>query len=432
MRRARPGAPGPEKAADKDTPDRAGKLFRTMRVAYLINQYPSVSHTFVRREIEALERRGVEVTRFAVRRSKEKFLSAEDQQEAVRTRHILGVGAVSFAREAIAGFAGAPARAVGALWTALRFGWRSESGLLRHKIYWLEALVLAKWLREADLRHVHAHFGTNSATVALLAARIAGAGFSMTVHGPEEFDKPGLISLARKIEGARFVVGVSSYGASQLRRIVDPSFWGRIKIVHCGVEKAFHDGAVTQAGEPVFVCVGRLSEQKGQLTLIEAAGLLKREGRDFEVRLIGDGAMRGVIEDAARAHDVADRVVVTGWKAPREVRGEIERARAFVLPSYAEGLPVSIMEAMTLEKPVISTYVAGIPELVIPGENGWLAPAADAEALAGAMRAALDATPAALSAMGRAGKARALERHDIDTEAGKLEALFAEALGEAP
>ncbi len=402
-----------------------------MRVAYLINQYPSVSHTFVRREIEALERRGVEVARFAVRRSKEKFLSEEDRKEAVRTRHILGLGALGFAREAALGFIAAPLRALDALGTALRFGWRSESGLLRHKIYWLEALVLSKWLRAGGLNHVHAHFGTNSATVALLAARIAGAGFSMTVHGPEEFDKPGLISLAGKIEAARFAVAVSSYGASQLRRLVEPSFWARIKIVHCGIEKAFHEGASAQAGGPVFVCVGRLSEQKGQLTLVEAAGLLKREGRAFEVRLIGDGAMRGVIEEAARAHDAADRIVITGWKSPREVRAEIEKARAFVLPSYAEGLPVSIMEAMTLEKPVISTYVAGIPELVIPGENGWLAPAADAEALAGAMRAALDADEETIARMGCAGKTRALARHDIDAEAGKLETLFAEALGEA-
>ncbi|MEE2690568.1 MAG: glycosyltransferase [Pseudomonadota bacterium] len=402
-----------------------------MRVAYLINQYPSVSHTFIRREIAALERAGVEVARFAVRPSKEKFLSDEDREEASKTRHILSLGTIGLLREAAAGFFAAPAAALAALGDAMALGWRSEAGLLRHKIYWLEALALSRWLRAAGLRHAHAHFGTNSATVAMLAARISGGGFSVTVHGPEEFDKPGLIGLRRKIERARFVVGVSSYGASQLRRLVDRSFWTRIKIVHCGIEMAFHDGAApASSADPVFVCVGRLSEQKGQLTLVEAAAMLKREGRVFQIRLVGDGDMRGAIEAAARDSGVADRIVITGWKTPREVRAEIERARAFVLPSYAEGLPVSIMEAMSLAKPVISTYVAGIPELVLPGENGWLAPAADAEALACAMRAALDAAPGALSAMGEAGKARVLARHDIETEAGKLKALFAEALGE--
>lgn len=401
-----------------------------MRIAYLINQYPSVSHTFVRREIEALERQGVEISRFAVRRSKEAFLSEADKAEAARTRQVLSLGAGGFARAAVAGFLAAPLPALLALIEALRFGWRSESGLLRHKIYWLEALIVAKWMREEGLTHVHAHFGTNSATVALLAAGIVRAGFSLTVHGPEEFDKPGLIGLARKIEAARFTVGVSSYGVSQLRRLVGPAFWERIRQVHCGVEKDFYDGAsASPASPPAFVCVGRLSEQKGQLTLVEAAATLKREGRDFTVRFVGDGEMRAVIEAAAREAGVVDRITLLGWKSPRDVRDEIERARAFVLPSYAEGLPVSIMEAMALSRPVISTYVAGIPELVIPGETGWLAPAADAGALAASMRAALDASPQTLDAMGRAGKARVIRRHDADSEAGKLKALFAEAMG---
>lgn len=400
-----------------------------MRIAYLINQYPSVSHTFVRREIEALERQGVEIARFAVRRSKEAFLSEEDKAEAARTRHVLSLGVGGFARAAFAGFLAAPLPALRALIEAMRFGWRSEAGLLRHKIYWLEALIVAKWMRGEGLAHVHAHFGTNSATVALLAARIAGAGFSMTVHGPEEFDKPRLIGLARKIEAARFVVGVSSYGVSQLRRLVGPAFWGRIRQVHCGVEKGFYNGApASPASPPTFVCVGRLSEQKGQLTLVEAAARLKREGRDFTVRFVGDGEMRAAIEAAARESGVADRIALLGWKSPREVRAEIESSRAFVLPSYAEGLPVSIMEAMALSRPVISTYVAGIPELVIAGETGWLAPAADAEALAAAMSAVLDSSPQTLDAMGVAGRVRATQRHDADTEAGKLKALFALAM----
>ena len=400
-----------------------------MRIAYLVNQYPSVSHSFIRREIAALERRGVSVARFSVRPAKSGLVADEDRAEAARTRTIVGAGAGSLLAAFGRSLGFGPLRSLAALVAGVRMGWRSEAGLLRHLIYWVEALVLADWLRRDGLVHVHAHFGTNSATVAMLAARVAQAGFSMTVHGPEEFDKPGLIALADKIRAARFVVAVSSYGASQLRRLTPPAEWDRIRIVRCGVESAFHEGegASPEAGR--FSCVGRLSAQKGQVTLVEAAAILKREGRKCFISLVGDGEMRKDIEDAAARLGVSDCISFAGWRTPAEVRRDIESSRAFVLPSYAEGLPVSIMEAFSLERPVISTYVAGIPELVSPGENGWLAPAGDAEALARAMTEALSLDEASIRRMGANGKARILALHDIDRIAATLKSHFEDALG---
>lgn len=396
-----------------------------MQVAYFVNQYPGISHTFVRREIQALERQGVAVRRFAARPSKQTVIADEDKAEAALTRYIVSAKKSVLLRAAIASLASAPGRSLAALGDAFKLGSCSEAGLLRHFIYYAEALALAAWLRDGDLRHVHAHFGTNSATVAMLAAQIAGVGFSMTVHGPEEFDKAGLIGLAEKIRACRFAVAVSSFGASQLRRLVPPAYWERIKVVRCGIEKAFYEGGCAPPPpRDHFVCVGRLSEQKGQITLIEAAGLLKAEGRAFTVSFIGDGEMRSALEEAARAQGVEDHVRFEGWRTPAEVRAAIEGARALVMPSYAEGLPVTIMEAFCLARPVISTYIAGIPELVIPGENGWLAPASDARALAAAMAEALDAPDADILAMGAAGKARVAALHDIDAIAGRLKALF--------
>jgi glycosyltransferase involved in cell wall biosynthesis len=259
----------------------------------------------------------------------------------------------------------------------------------------------------------------------MLAAVVNDATFSMTVHGPEEFDKPGQIGLARKIEAASFVAAVSSFGMSQLRRFVDPENWDRIEIVPCGIEKSFHEDARAMPNAKArFVCVGRLCEQKGQLTLIEAAAEARRRGADFELALVGDGEMRGDIEAAVSRLGLERVVSLVGWKTPAEVRAEIESSHAFILPSYAEGLPVSIMEAMALGRPVISTYVAGIPELVLPGENGWLAPAGDAAALADAMTAALEAPAGRLAEMGAAARARALARHDVDAVAQRLAALF--------
>ena len=397
-----------------------------MTIAYLINQYPGISHTFIRREIEALERRGLKIARYAVRRSAHGVIAEEDKREDAKTRHIVGAATPALLRDALAAIARAPVRAAAALSHALALGARSDAGLLKHVLYWGEALIVSTWMRRDGARQVHAHFGTNSATVAMLAAEIANVDFSMTVHGPEEFDRPGLIGLKEKIEKAALTFGVSSFGVSQLRRLVAPAHWARIKIAPCGVERAFWQGAgAAPDGRAHFVCVGRLCEQKGQLTLIEAAARLKQEGRDFRLVLIGDGEMRSEIESAIENSGLQDIVTLAGWRTPDEVRAEIERSRAFVLPSYAEGLPVSIMEAMLIERPVISTYVAGIPELVRPGENGWLAPAGDAAGLADAMRSAIDAPIDDIRAMGRLAHQRAFARHDIDAAAAVIAEAFA-------
>lgn len=403
-----------------------------MKLAYLTNQYPSISHSFIRREIEALERKGAEIVRYSIRTSEHENIAEEDRREAEKTRRIVGAPPLALAAAILQSLALRPFGALGAIVKAFHFGLRSEAGMLRHAFYAAEALALASWLRRDGVNHVHAHFGTNSATVALLAARINGGSFSLTVHGPEEFDKPDLIALPQKIIAASFVFAVSSYGMSQLRRLVPPEYWERIRIVPCGIEKSFYEGAASSPPAFArFVCVGRLCEQKGQLTLIEAAADAKRRGGKFRLILVGDGEMRGDIEAAIAKWDLQDEISLAGWKTPAEVRSEIEASRALILPSYAEGLPVSIMEAMVLGRPVISTYVAGIPELVLPGETGWLVPAGDARKLADAMLAAIAATPSRIAEMGRVGKLRAIERHDIDEIAGKLLAIFEEVAGEA-
>ena len=385
-----------------------------MRVAYLINQYPGLSHSFIRREVQALERRGLDVRRYAVRPAGQGQLSPEDEEEAARTEVLTATPKGTLLRDALAGAMRRPGRTLKALGLALRLGARSDVGLVRHVLYWGEALVVARWLTRDGAEHLHAHFGTNPATIAMLASSLTGVPYSLTVHGPEEFDRPRALGLPEKIERSAFTAGVSSYGVSQLRRLVTPDHWDRIRQVRCGVEPGFAAETASDESQADFVSVGRLSEQKGQVTLIEAAGRLKAQGRTFRLDLIGDGELRGLIEATIRAHGVENEVRLLGWRTPREVADALAGCRCFVLPSYAEGLPVSIMEAFFARRPVISTYIAGIPELVRAGENGWLVPAADADALAEAMAAALDASPERLAEMGQAGHDRAAARHGID------------------
>jgi len=397
-----------------------------VKIAYLVNVYPKASHSFIRREIVALEELGIEVVRVSVRPPASDLVDVRDREEARRTRVLLEGGAVvASALRTLALHPGAFMRALLAAW---RLGRSSDRGRLVQFVYLAEACALVELARREGIRHVHAHFGTNPPAVCFLARELAGLSYSFTVHGPEEFDRPMLLKLADKIGGARFVAAVSEFSRSQLYRWCPHEAWQKIHVVHCGVDELFLGGKPTPIGaEPRLVCVGRLCEQKGQLLLVEAAARLAREGTPFELILAGDGELRAPIEAAIARHGLEGRVRITGWISNERVREEILAARALVLPSFAEGLPVVLMEALALGRPVISTYVAGIPELVEPEASGWLVPAGDVEALSAAMRAVLEAGPAELEAFGRHGAERVRANHDARLEARKLSELFRRA-----
>jgi glycosyltransferase involved in cell wall biosynthesis len=396
------------------------------RVAYLVNQYPKVSHSFIRREIQALEKRGVVVERFAVRGWGDEFPEPADRAERGRTRYLLEDGLGALLGAALSMALRRPQRFARALGLSLSMWRRSNRTVFHHLAYLAEACRLARWLDAARVDHLHAHFGTNPAEVAMLARELGGPPYSFTVHGPEEFDSPGALGLAEKGARAAFVVAISSFGRSQLLRWLPAAAWPNVRVVHCGLEQAFHLGAATAPqAAPRLVCVGRLCEQKGQLLLVEAAGRVVDSGRALELVLAGDGEMRAEIEALIDRLGLRPHVRITGWIANDRVRAEILAARALVLPSFAEGLPVVIMEAMALRRPVITTFVAGIPELVRDGEDGWLVPAGDIEALAAAMCDCLAAPGEALARMGDLAHDRVLMRHDVDAEAAKLAGLFA-------
>jgi glycosyltransferase involved in cell wall biosynthesis len=396
-----------------------------MRIAYLVNQYPKVSHSFIRREILALERRGFDVMRIALRGWDGELVDSEDIAERARTRYVLRDGAAALLLAALRMLVTRPRRLLRAIGLAWRTGRRAERPLPFHFIYLAEASRIVSWLDAHDVQHLHAHFGTNSAQVAMLVHALGGPRWSFTVHGPEEFDKPQLLYLAEKVRDAAFVVAISSYGRSQLYRLVEHRHWAKIHIVHCGLDAAFLDAPATPVPDvPRLVCVGRLCEQKGQLLLLEAASRLATEGRAFKLVLAGDGELRPDVEALIARDRLENFVRITGWISSDQVREEILAARALVLPSFAEGLPVVIMEAMALRRPVISTYVAGIPELVCSNEYGWLVPAGDVGALADTMRASLDASTSHLTSMGKAAYVRVRERHSVDSQVEKLGTLL--------
>jgi len=396
-----------------------------MNIAYLVNQYPKISHSFIRREILALERQGYKVQRLAMRGWKDELRDEEDIHERAVTRYVLQGGALAMAMDVVRMAVKRPGRFARALALACKIGLRADRPLPLHLIYLAEACRIVPWMAAHGARHLHAHFGTNSTEVAMLASMLGGPAYSFTVHGPEEFDKPELLWLGEKIRRSAFVVAVSSFGRSQLFRWAAYADWAKVQVVHCGIDPGFHAVAPRPSpAAPRLVCVGRLCEQKGQMLLVRAVQAVVAQGIPIHLVLAGDGEMRGEIEALIAANDLDSHISITGWINGDQVREEMLSARAMVLPSFAEGLPVVVMEAMALRRPVLTTYIAGIPELVRHGETGWLFPAGDVEALAAALEACLAATPAQLEAMGEAGHRRVLARHAVDTEAAKLAQLM--------
>jgi colanic acid/amylovoran biosynthesis glycosyltransferase len=396
-----------------------------MQISYFINQYPKVSHTFIRREILALERLGFSIQRISLRGWDEKLLDADDISEQTKTQYVLQSGIFSLFLSACKVFVQSPLKFIKTFFLAMRMGVRADRPMLFHGIYFLEACQVHLWTKQFSAEHIHAHFGTNPSEIVMLTNALSGVPYSFTVHGPEEFDRPVFLKLSEKIDAAKFVVAISSFGKSQLQRWVAFSQWNKVKVVHCGLESGFYDvPAVPIPSAPRMVCVGRLCEQKGQLLLIEAVKKLHDLNVDFELILAGDGEMRGEVETKIAQYGLVSKIKITGWISSDEVRKHILASQLLVLPSFAEGLPVVIMEAMSLRRPVISTYIAGIPELLQHHENGWLCVAGDVEHLAKTMQEALLTPVNTLQKMGNAAYERVVQRHNIDIEATKLAQYF--------
>jgi glycosyltransferase involved in cell wall biosynthesis len=399
-------------------------------VAYLVNQYPAVSHTFIRREIQALERQGVEVERIALRGWDIPLVDADDVAERKKTRYVLQGGATALAAAVAATVIVAPGRFVGAWRLAWRMSRESERSFPVHLAYLAEACVILRWLAMSRATQLHAHFATNPAEVAMLVRALGGPPYSFTAHGSDIMDRPAQVGLRHTVGNAAFVVAVCSYGRSQIFKWIPHSLWSRVHVIRCGLQSGYGEGDARASTDEVkrLVCVGRLSKEKGQLLLIEAAARMAASSPGaFEIVLAGDGPMRQEIEALVARHGLGARVRITGWLDAAGVARELANATALVVPSLSEGLPVVIMEAMAHRRPVVAPYLAGIPELVAQGETGWLFPASDIDALSDAMLDCLATPEKAFAPMGAAAHRKVWAMHDVDTETKKLVELIQQA-----
>jgi colanic acid/amylovoran biosynthesis glycosyltransferase len=402
----------------------------SLNIAYLMSTYPMTSTTFIRREIEALEELGVNIPRYAVREWDGALVDPRDVREKKRTLYLLTNSVRGLFVSSILTLLFNP---VG-LWRALKVWMKllrnADGRYVKHFAYLMQATYFSRLTRLEKIDHVHVHFATNATTVALLARQLGGPSYSFTVHGPDELLEPVALSFSLKIEHAAFIVAISQFCKDFLQAYAPPDCSNKIVIARCGLAlEEFNSDQPVQKSDHTLVCVGRLCPQKGQILIPKAAAQLKERFPDLKIILIGDGEIRRDLETEIKRCGVEDVVELRGWVENRSVLELVRSSRALLLPSFAEGLPVVIMEALALGTPVISTTIAGIPELV--DENcGWLFPPGDEQGLVAAMQAALECPAEQLQRMSGAGRGRVSRLHDRRELARVLFEKFSQVVAE--
>ncbi|MBB3348765.1 glycosyltransferase family 4 protein [Sphingomonas sp. BK069] len=401
---------------------------RPPRIAYVVSQYPASSHTFIRREVESLRRHEVDVRTYSIRRpGAAELVAPEDRASAETTRFVLPLGAGAL----LGAHLGALTRRPGAYLALLRLAWRHRAPGLRAALWALfhfaEAVVLARMFGEDRVSHVHNHFANAGATVGMMAARFAGLPWSLTLHGISETDYPAGLTLGAKLEQAEFAACVSWFGRAQAMRVTAPAHWHKFAVVRCGLDLAAPALAApvarTAGARRRLVCVARLSAEKGHLGLLEAIAPL-----DVELTLVGDGPLRGQIDAAVARLGLGARVRFAGRLDEAATLAEIARHDMLVLPSFMEGLPIVLMEAMALGLPVIGSRVAGVPELIEDGAEGLLFRSGDWDDLRRQIARLRD--DAALGdRLAAAGRAKVEREFDIATAVAPLVSRFAARIG---
>ena len=411
-------------------------------VVYVTSNYPAVSHTFILREIRALRDLGLPVEPISVRRAPvEDVLSEVDRDEFRRTYALLPTTAGRVVRDHLRALRRSPRGYGGTLLTALRLSHGGARATLWQLFYFVEAIMAWSYMDSKGVRHLHAHHANVACDVALLASAFGNAArrsnsaawsWTFTLHGPTElYDVTGH-KLVEKVSRSSGVAATSDYMHSQLMNHLGPDQWEKVRVVRGGVdpsEFAPQGETAASTGLPLRVLnVGRLAAQKGQVELLRGIAELVRRGVPVSAVIVGDGPLRPTIEREIRRLDLGQVVTLAGAVSPTDVHQYYAAADVFCLPSYAEGLPNVLMEAMAMEIAVVSTRVMGIPELVEPGISGVLVAPARADLLADALQA-LAEDPELRRRLARAGRARVVADYQIERTAREMHELIEHASG---
>jgi colanic acid/amylovoran biosynthesis glycosyltransferase len=397
-------------------------------IGYLVSQFPAQSHTFIRREIEALRMHGLPVRVFSIRRPPpppESGPSASYRAALEETHYVLPANVASLASAHCSALLGRPIAYFRVLLLALRHRVPGLRALIWALFHFAEAILLARELERRRIRHLHNHFANSSANVGLLASRFLELPWSLTLHGISDIDYPAGPLLGRKIEAARFVVCASYFLRAQAMRAVSPEHWHKISIVRCALNLAdIPQRSRSRSVHPVrMICVSRLSPEKGHEGLLEAFATVCTRQVDAVLTIVGDGPELARVRECIRARHLTGHVTLLGALAEEQALQQIAQSDVLVLASFMEGLPTVLMEAMALALPVIAPRLAGIPELVTDEQDGLLFRPSDWDDLAEKVIRLLT-DPILRARLGEAGRAKIEAEFDICHAVEPLVALF--------
>jgi glycosyltransferase involved in cell wall biosynthesis len=403
---------------------------KTVRMAYLISRYPAVSHTFILREMRQLREAGFDIRSASVNPPDRELadMTPDEVEETGSTYYLKRHGLQGALLGHLWGW-----RHPRAYWRGLKAGlgfggWdlkRSLFGLF----YFTEALMLARWMEQQGLQHLHVHFATAAANIALILKQMVPMTLSLTVHGPDEFyDVPGQ-KLIDKIEAADFLVCISRFARSQLMKLSPASAWGKFELCPLGVDVARYNPQRVVASDRPFtvLCVGRLTPAKGQHVLLEACARLRDCGHALRLVIVGTGPDEASLHASAKALGIQDMVTFTGAQNQEQVRAWYRDSDVFALPSFAEGVPVVLMEAMASGVPCITTRITGIPELIRDGIDGLLVTPSDVQELVERL-AALQEDADLRRELGEAGRSRVAQAYNLPLNVARLGEIFSARL----
>jgi glycosyltransferase involved in cell wall biosynthesis len=400
-----------------------------MRIAYLLSEYPAIPHTYLLREVRELRNRGWAVEVISIRRCDRPpdRLTADEREELDRTEYILPIGAARALGTHIGTFLRRPAGYLRGLRWALAYGGWHPVKTAYAVFYFTEALCAGRALERRGHSHFHLHY---TSTVGLMISKVFPMTMSMTIHGSGEFIDPAAFRLAEKLHAAAFVLAISYYGKSQMMLHSPAAEWSKLHVVPLGLDTEVYAPAdVRERPDPFeVICVGRLYTGKGYELLIEAIATLVRQNRNLRLRMVGDGPEREPLSNLAASLGIAEHVIFEGWRNADEVRRLYAAADAFALPSFAEGVPVVLIEAMAMGLPCVATRITGIPELIRDGVDGLLVTPADVSEIVQALGRLIDDAQLRRRLSGSA-RARIQEKHNIKLQAEQLSAIFSAQLG---
>jgi colanic acid/amylovoran biosynthesis glycosyltransferase len=404
-----------------------------LKLGYLVSRYPAVSHTFILREVIELRRSGIEIEAASINNLDRPVaqLTAEERAEADRTFFVKKAGATGAISACMHVFFNMPFRFCRGLWYAVRLGQSDPRRMAMAVFYFVEAVMIGRWMQRHGLRHLHVHFATPAATVGVILSKIFPFTISITVHGPDEFYDVSDYLLAEKVKDALFLCVIGQFARSQLMKLSPVSEWSKIEVTPLGVDAGLF---APRPFRPVIdrlevLCVGRLVPAKGQHILLGAVGRLVSSGRRVRLRLVGDGPDRRSLEEAVRIAGVSDHVIFEGSVNQDRIRDLYKEADVFALASFAEGIPVVLMEAMAMEIPCVTTWITGIPELIRDSVDGILVAPSDETGLAEALARLMD-DPELRRRLGGAGRARVIDKYNLRGNVARLAEVFRSRLQE--